>query len=282
MQAQNRAPNKTTSRTTGSRCTKNRPRRRKSPIAWVGGKSKLADTIISRIPPHVCYVEPFAGAGWVFFKKDPSKSEALNDINQDLVTFYRVLKHHPQALADELRLRITARAEFDRLQATPANTLTDIQRAARFYYIVKTSFGSKFNDATFGVSKTGKPRFNPNADALLADFEPIAQRMSRCLIENLSYTECIDRYDRPTTFFYIDPPYWDCEDYYGKGLFSKADFTALAKQLAGIKGKFIMSLNDTAGVREVFQQFKFEEVQTRYSICSAQNQKVGEVLISNF
>lgn len=274
--------NRTLNRTAASRCTKKHQRRRKSPIAWVGGKSKLADAIIERIPPHVCYVEPFAGAGWVFFKKDRSKSEALNDINKDLVTFYRVLKNHPKALADEMRWLITARAEFDRLQRTDTETLTDIQRAARFYYIVKTSFGSKFDKATFGVSKTGKPRFNPNADALLADFEPIAQRLSRCIIENLGYAECIDRYDRETTFFYIDPPYWDCEDYYGKGLFSKDDFTALAEQLASIKGKFIMSLNDTAGVRETFADFKFEKVQTRYNICSVANQVVGEVLISNF
>lgn len=77
-------------------------------------------------------------------------------------------------------------------------------------------------------------------------------RLARTYVECLPYHEVIKRYDKPETVFYIDPPYWDCEGYYGKGIFSREDFAVLAGLLAGIKGKFILSLNDTPGVRETF------------------------------
>ena len=66
----------------------------KSPLAWVGGKSKLTSTIIPLIPKHSCYVEVFAGAAWVLFRKDSSKVEVINDINGDLITLYRVIQNH--------------------------------------------------------------------------------------------------------------------------------------------------------------------------------------------
>ena len=102
-------------------------------------------------------------------------------------------------------------------------------------------------------------------------------------MECLPYAELIRRYDRPGTFFYIDPPYWDCEDYYGPGIFSRDDFTALAKQLAGIQGRFLLSLNDTPGVRETFAAFAFEEVGTRYTTSNVSNNTpAGELLIRNY
>lgn len=81
-------------------------------------------------------------------------------------------------------------------------------------------------------------------------------------------------------FFYIDPPYWDCEGYYGRGIFSRDDFAKLAGHLAGIKGKFLLSLNDTPGVRDIFRAFRIEEVQTRYTCGNGRNMAAGEVLIS--
>lgn len=72
----------------------------RSPLAWVGGKSKLTSQIIPLIPEHRCYVEVFAGAAWMLFRKPPSKVEVINDINDELVTFYRVIKHHRTAFVD--------------------------------------------------------------------------------------------------------------------------------------------------------------------------------------
>ncbi len=253
---------------------------RKSPIAWLGGKSKLAAAIVARLPKHTTYCEPFAGAAWVLFTKPPSKVEIINDINRDLVTMYRCIKHHKAALFDELAWLASSRDEFERFMATPPHVLTDIQRAARFYYINRTAFGAKPCDQHYALCVTSAGRFNPQRAE--QDFTRASERLRRVQIENRPYAQVIANVDRPETLFYLDPPYWGCENDYGKGLFSRDDFAALAEQLAGIKGKFILSLNDTAGVREVFAAFHIEQVQTSYSINKGTGAQLNELLISNF
>lgn len=252
----------------------------KSPLAWLGGKSQLADRIIDRMPAHTAYCEVFAGAAWVLFKKPESKVEIINDINSELVTLYRCVKHHLPELVQQFRWLLIARDEFDRFMNTPPDTLTDIQRAVRFFYLAKTSFGAKVVKPTFGIAATGAPRLN--LCRLEEDLSEAHLRLSRVFIENRPFDQVIARFDKPGTLFYLDPPYWGCEDDYGKNLFSRDDFARLASQLDQVKGKFILSLNDTPGVRETFANFRFEEVKTRYSIGAKANKPVGEVLIRNF
>lgn len=87
--------------------------------------------------------------------------------------------------------------------------------------------------------------------------------------------------DRPDTLFYLDPPYWNCENDYGKGIFCKADFDELAKLLKVIKGKFIMSINDVPEIRAIFKGFYIKEVNTRYTVGTQSGKKAAELLISN-
>ncbi len=252
----------------------------KSPLAWLGGKSRLADRIIERMPPHQTYCEVFAGAAWVLFKKPESKVEIINDINSDLTNLYRCVKFHLVELVAQFRWMLVARDEFDRFLKTPADTLTDIQRAARFFYLAKTSFGARIVKPTFGIAATGAPRLN-----LLRIEEELSEahlRLARVFIENRPYDQVVQRFDKPGTLFYVDPPYWDCENDYGVGLFGKDDFAHLAALLGAVKGKFILSLNDTPGVRETFSAFHIEALKTRYSISGTKKQEAAEVLISNF
>ena len=252
----------------------------KSPLAWLGGKSRLADRIIEKMPAHQTYCEVFAGAAWVLFKKPESKVEIINDINSDLTNLYRCVKFHLAELVAQFRWMLVSRDEFDRFLKTPADTLTDIQRAARFFYLAKSSFGARIVKPTYGISATGAPRLN-----LLRIEEDLSEahlRLARVFIENKPYDQVIQRFDKPGTLFYIDPPYWDCEKDYGEGLFSKEDFGRLAGLLGAVKGKFILSLNDTPGVRETFAEFRIEAVKTRYSISGSSKQEAAEVLISNF
>jgi DNA adenine methylase len=98
----------------------------------------------------------------------------------------------------------------------------------------------------------------------------------------MPFTDLIDRYDRPGTWFYVDPPYWGCENDYGKGLFRRADFEVLADRLARIKGRFILSINDVPAIRKVFGRFELREVQTRYSVGDVDRKAgVKELLFSN-
>lgn len=254
--------------------------KRKSPLAWVGGKSKLTSTIIPLIPAHTCYVEVFAGAAWVLFRKEPSKVEVINDINGDLITLYRVIQNHLEEFVRYFKWSLVSREEFQRLQRVDESTLTDIQRAARFYYLVKNAFGAKIVSQCFGVANSSKPRLN--LLRLEEDLSEAHLRLSRVTIENLPYHELIRRYDSKDTFFYVDPPYWDCEADYGKGLFNKDDFTQLRDQLTQCQGKWLVSINNVPQIRELFNGFNISEVKTSYSINQQAGKPVTELLISNY
>jgi DNA adenine methylase len=194
---------------------------------------------------------------------------------------FRILQRHYPQFLEVLRFQLTTRAEFYRLVETNPDTLTDLERAARFLYLQRTAFGGKVSGRNFGVSPDRSGRFN------LSTLEPMREdlhsRLSGVVIECLDFAEFIRRYDTPGTLFYLDPPYWGCEGDYGKTLFSRERFEDLANALRPLKGRFILSLNDVQGVRETFAGFEFQEVKTTCTIAGkgAQPER-AEVLISNW
>lgn len=258
----------------------------KSFMAWMGGKSQLAKTIIPKIPEHHCYAEVFAGAGWVLFKKSEnvSRVEILNDVNSDLVTLYRVVKFHLEEFLRCLKWLLVARDEFHRFMAENPESLTDIQRAVRFYYVLRNGYGARLKRPTFSIG-TARPS-NFNLLRIEEDLSAAHLRLSRVYIENMDYQKFIPRFDRPDTFFYVDPPYYGCEDYYGDGIFAPEDFEILRDLLRTTKAKWMLSINDVPEIRKLFEGFKIEEVETRYSVNleSSKNRKGGvrELLIMNY
>ncbi|WP_210200438.1 DNA adenine methylase [Cohaesibacter celericrescens] len=131
---------------------------------------------------------------------------------------------------------------------------------------------------TYGVASRGA-RFD--LTKIIPLLEDVHERLSGVTIECLSYADCIKRYDRPETLFYLDPPCWNCEDYYGKGVFSSEDFQKLADQLAGIKGRFLFSINDVPEIREICKGFEIEEVTLNYTASSKGQTKAKELVIGN-
>jgi DNA adenine methylase len=197
----------------------------KAILSWMGGKARLAERIVPLIPPHRCYCEVFAGAAWLLFRKAESKSEVINDINRDLVTLYRVVQNHLDEFVRYFRWVLVSRDEFRRLLDVEPATLTDVQRAARFYYLMKCGFSSKVGSTSFGISTHGPAKLN-----LLRIEEELSAahlRLARVYVENRPFGEILELYDRPHTFFYVDPPYYGCEDDYGKGIFARSDFRVL-------------------------------------------------------
>jgi DNA adenine methylase len=251
-------------------------------LSWVGGKSKLAEQVIASMPPHHTYVEVFAGAAWVLFRKSESRVEVINDINGELVNLYRIVQRHLEEFVRQFKFMLISREEFARLKASPPETLTDIQRAARYYYLLKAGYGSKAAEHTFSAAPTGRSNFN--LLRIEEDLSVAHMRLARVTVERQHYATIIERMDREGTLFYLDPPYWGCENHYGKGLFSREDFTALAAQLAQIKGQFIVSINDTPEIREVFGEFNIGIAPTRWSLGarSGKTQPIKELLITNF
>lgn len=187
----------------------------KSFLSYLGGKSLLAGKIVKKIPKHTCYCEVFAGAAWLLFKKEESEVEIINDINTELVTLYRVVQNHLEEFIRYLKWILVARDEFGRFKDENPETLTDIQRAVRFYYLIKNGYSSRMVRPVFSISTLRRANFN-----LLRIEEELSAahlRLCRVYIENLPYERVIERFDKPHTFFYLDPPYHGCEDYYGPG-----------------------------------------------------------------
>lgn len=253
----------------------------KSFLEYMGGKSLLTSKIISRMPAHRCYCEAFVGAGWLLFRKEESKVEIINDINSDLVTLYRVIKNHLDEFIRYLRWILVARDEFERMKKENPETLTDIQRAVRFYFLLKAGYAARINNPSFSVAVSSPPRIN-----LLRVEEELSAvyiRLARVYVENKPYAEIITRFDRPDTLFYCDPPYYGYEDYYGPGIFTRDDFTSLRDQLAGISGKFILSINDHPEIRKLFSGHRIDVVKTSYTSGGANKRKrVNELLIMNY
>ncbi len=254
------------------------------PVApYFGGKKNLAKRLVARInaTPHDGYAEVFVGMGGVFFRRDHRpKTEVINDWSEDVATFFRVLQHHYVAFMDLLRWQVTSRAGFERLIKTDPATMTDMQRAARFLYQQRLAFGGKVTSRNFGVSNDRPARFD--VTKLGPELEAVHERLSGVVIERLPWADFIRRYDRAGTLFYLDPPYYGCEGDYGRDLFDRAQFEQMAKVLMGIKGRFILSLNDHPEVRRIFDGFAIEPVEVTYSVSKRSNgQKAGEVIISN-
>lgn len=254
------------------------------PVApWIGGKRKLAKRLVAKIGSieHVRYVEPFVGMGGVFFRRDVRpKLEVINDLSRDVANLFRLLQRHYQQLLDVLKWQIYSRAEFERLVSVDPETLTDLERAARFLFVQRAAFGGHVTKRSFGVNYDRGADFN--LMKMVPLLEDIHERLSGVVIERLAFDRCISKYDRGDgkALFYVDPPYWQCEDDYGADMFAPSDFAVLKDSLAAISGRFILSINDVPEIRELFADFEIEPVELTYS-SSGKVKPARELIISN-
>ncbi len=252
------------------------------PAGYIGGKRRLAARIIERIAkvPHRTYAEAFVGMGGVFFRRPTAaRAEVINDRNGEVANLFRILQRHYPQFMDTLRWQLSGRREFDRMKASDPATLTDLERAGRFLYLQRTAFGGKVAGQTFGVDPRSGGGFNlTRLEPLLAD---VHERLAGVVIENLDWLAFIDRYDRPETLFYLDPPYWGSEGDYGRELFGRDQFDVMAERLAGLKGKFILSINDVPEIRQTFASFSMDGVDLRYSVSGGAGTPAKELIVSN-
>lgn len=260
-----------------------------SPIKWVGGKSRLRKRIVTLLPPHTCYVEPFAGAAWVLFAKPPSSVEVLNDLDQELTNFFRVVKQKPEELIAAFEWELVSRAEFERLASLNPTELDDVQRAHRFYYIIMAGWGGELHYPRFQTSITDGGHGNRLIGALKTlrkRLEPIHQRLSTVIIENLDWKECIDRYDRENTVMYLDPPYPGNKVNYAHNMREWDDHWILAERLGRTHCKWILSSYDIPEIRKLFSSYYITPVESASGMRVKKNDTKRvlnrEVLITNY
>lgn len=247
------------------------------PLSYIGGKRRIAKQLLALIPPHTTYVEPFAGGAQVFFHKPRSQVEVLNDVDDDIVNFLRVCQRHPGELSRLLRWQPASRRLFGSHDRQPVEMLTDVERAARFYYLQKNTWGGKRTRRNFHFSVTKPPSYTPQT--LSARLTAVAERLDGVQLESVSHDVIFQHYDRPTTFFYCDPPYVGVDLY--RHNFADEQFEHLADQLRRLKGRFLLSLNDCPKARAWFEGFHRVEISLSYT-AARDPRRFRELLFANY
>ncbi|MCI8409955.1 MAG: DNA adenine methylase [Lachnospiraceae bacterium] len=247
-------------------------------ISWIGGKKLLRKRILEEFPKKETYnryVEVFGGAGWVLFSSDRhAKIEVYNDVNGNLVNLFKCTKYHPEALQKELEYILMSREQFfDAKEQTDTRGLTDIQRAARFYILIKESFGTDLR--SFGV----RPKNIENAVDYIST---VSKRLNNVVIENQDFECILKTYDKQDALFYLDPPYYETEKYY-PDRFALEDHIRLRDAIGGIKGKFILSYNDCEYIRELYSNYNIISVERSHNLVQGEKKpKYKELLIKNY
>ena len=250
-------------------------------MAWVGGKKALRDEILARFPRNYKrYIEVVGGAGWVLFHKPPGNDfEVFNDFNGNLVNLYRCVREQPEALRNELRYMLNSRLDFEYMKGMLHSraVLPDVRRAAYYYALIRYSYAA--GTSTFG----SQPHAMWNNFPLI---ESAAGRLQKVVIENKDCVKLIRQYDRPESFFYCDPPYYNADQYYEAVSSDGFDHAGLADALLGIKGKFLLSYNDCPEIRALYDRpgivvegiSRLSNIAQRYE----NGKQYPELLISNY
>src|SRR5260370_24850281 len=177
------------------------------PLAYLGGKNRLGRAIMSLLPKHSCYCQPFCGGAQVVLHKERSKVELLNDRSEDVYNFLRTWQMHYEELVRYLRYCVVSRRWFALFEKTVPETLTDIQRAARFFFLQKNCYGGLIVRRNFAASVQDGSNYNP--EALPELLRKTHERLLHVQLYCLPYQDILRKYDRPFTFFYLYPPYFN-------------------------------------------------------------------------
>lgn len=245
-------------------------------ITWIGGKKLLRKAILEEFPKdYERYIEVFGGAGWILFAKDShAQMEVFNDVNSNLINLYRCVKYHPEALQKEIEWNLVSREQFyEKREKITFKGETDIQRAADYFLLIKTSFGADCR--SFGLK---------NRDLLKAtDFlSQVSVRLRKTIIENIDFERLIKLYDRENALFYADPPYYDAEKYY-PDRFDIEDHNRLFCVLEKIKGKFVLSYNDCKPIRDLYKKYNIITVERQNNLTTKNiSNRYNELIIKNF
>jgi DNA adenine methylase len=257
----------------------------KTPISYYGGKQTLAPIILGLVPEHRIYCEPFLGGAAVFFAKEPSKVEVINDTNGELMNFYEVVKQDFTALEKEVEISLHSRKKHRQAEVIYANPdLFDrVKRAWAVWELANASYGCML-DGTWGYDRTGgtSKKLANRRENFTVDY---AIRLQNVQIECCDALRIVRSRDTEETFFYLDPPYVGSDQGHYDG-YMQGDFDNLMAALEGIKGKFLMSSFRNANLREFTARNGWHTVEIKMG-CSMTNRakrprdKV-EVLTANY
>ena len=241
-----------------------------------GGKRYLAKTIVSYIPEHKTYVEPFVGGGAVFFAKEPSEVEVINDLDEEIYKCYSFLQKATEKDLEKLRNMDWNPSKLKHTKLKESKSQTPLEAIYKRIYLINFSF-NRYPDGSYRDAE-----FSP--ESLIKRIPKLKERLKNAQIYKNDAIEIIKRFSSLNTFFYLDPPYpGDWAQSFGLG--HAFDLKTLEKALEKVKGKFILSLNNIKENRELFNKYNIKKV--AYPRSSTQGPGGGrsedtELLISNF
>lgn len=257
----------------------------KTPISYYGGKQQLASTILGLIPKHRLYCDPFLGGAAVFFAKEPSKVEIVNDTNGEIVNFYEVLQRDFPALEQEIAISLHSRRQHRQAEVVYENPemFGRVKRVWAVWMLANSSYGCML-DSGFGYDRTvttSKKLRNKRA-GFTADY---AARLQNAQIECREVLRVIESRDVPDAFFYLDPPYVGSDQGHYDG-YSQEDFDALLKLLENMRGKFLLSSFRNEALRGFTARNGWHTVELRMALSMShgyetQRKKI-EVLTANY
>jgi len=258
----------------------------KTPITYYGGKQKLANTIVKMIPEHILYAEPFIGGGAVFFAKDKSPVEVINDTNKELVNFYEIVQHDFVSLEKEIKISLHSRDVHRRATVIYQNPdmFDKLKRAWAVWVLSAQSFSAML-DGSWGydISKNSTSKKIHNKRESFT--EEYAIRLQEVQIECTDAIRIINSRDSIKSFFYCDPPYYnsDCGHYDG---YTIDDFENLLKTLAKIEGKFLLSSYPSKLLKQYSKEYGWHTVEVEMDVTvaakSGKRKPKTEVLTSNY
>lgn len=254
----------------------------RSPIKWVGGKSKLVRKILPIIPEHKGFVEVFGGSAIVLLNKKPSKWEVLNDFDSNLMNFWSIVQTAHDQLIKSFEWELVSRERFEEYKRKyKENDFDDaIERAKVFYYLVKAGFGADMKNPIFG---TGRDRNRLRLEQVEQDIKDAYKRIQKVTIENKSFEDIFRIYDSEDTFFFLDSPYRNTKQY-ATGKFTDGQYKQLAECCKNAKGKWLYTINNDEYIKELFKDFNVMTHDVFYSVCKADSGRTNfkELIITNY
>ena len=259
-----------------------KPPRFRSPLTRPGGKFRQAKLLVGLIAkaPHICYVEPFCGAAHVFFAKPPSKIEVLNDLDGELINFFRCAPTVPDAVARAVVALPHSRKLYSLLSRAEPDLFDPIQRAANFVYLVQHSFGG-LPTAGVAYSKIETGCGIRSTVSISEAIRACAARLDRVILECLDWREVLKKYDAPTTFFYLDPPYLGADVGYKHNL-TEQDHRDLAAMLKSLKGRCLLTVGDSPLMRQLYRGYPTRRLTTTQSLKKGLRGRFRQLIIRNY
>lgn len=254
----------------------------KTPITYYGGKQNMVNDLLKLIPDHEIYCEPFFGGGALFFAKSPSEVEVINDVNGEVVNFFKTLKTNFHDLQKEIQGTLHSRELYKKAMIVYQHPelFPELKRAWAFWVLTNQGFASMIGSWGFGKDNSKeKALANKRADFTNA----YEGRLRKVQIENNDAIKVIDRCDSKSTFIYCDPPYIGTNMGHYKG-YSEEDYKKLLDKLVKLKGKFLLSSFPSSILNTYIKKYKWktQSIKRSVSVTKHTDKKKVEMLIMNY